>query len=60
MKAQRDFTILLMYQFEKMSTVQIYQYFEGTISLEYITDIVINADKDDSYFDKILNNYLVC
>jgi hypothetical protein len=56
MKAQRDFTILLMHQIEKLSIVQIYEYFEGFIH----TDIITNADNDDKYFDTILLNYLVC
>jgi len=60
MKAQRDFTILLMHQIEQMSIVQIYEYFEGFISLEYISEIVNIADKDEKYFDTILLNYLVC
>jgi hypothetical protein len=60
MKAQRDFTILLMHQIEQMSIVQIYEYFEGSISLEYISDIITNADNDEKYFDTILLNYLVC
>jgi len=60
MTAQRDFVILMMHQIEKLSIVQIYQYFEHTISLEYITNIITNADKDEQYFDTILLNYLVC
>ena len=60
MKAQRDFTILLMHQIEKLSTVEIYQYFESSISIEYITDILSNADNNDEYFDKILDDYLAC
>jgi hypothetical protein len=60
MKAQRDFVILMMHQIEKLSIVQIYQYFEYTISIDYITDIVTNADNDEKYFDKILMDYLVC
>jgi hypothetical protein len=60
MKAQRDFTILLMHQIEKLSIVQIYHYFEGSITLDYITDIVTMADNNDKYFDTILMNYLVC
>jgi len=60
MKAQRDFTILLMHQIEQMSILQIYEYFEGFISLEYISEIVNIADKDEKYFDTILLNYLVC
>jgi hypothetical protein len=60
MKAERDFTILLMYQVEKMTIVQIYEYFEYTISFEYISDIITNADNNDEYFDTILLNYLVC
>ena len=58
MKAQRDFTISLLHQIEKLSIVQIYVYFEYTISIEYITDIVTNAENDDKYFDTILLNYL--
>jgi len=60
MKATRDFTILLMHQIEKLSIVEIYEYFEHTISVEYITDIITNADNDEQYFDTILLNYLVC
>ncbi len=60
MKAQRDFTILLMHQIEKLSIVQIYHYFEGSITLDYITDVVTMADNNDKYFDAILMNYLVC
>jgi hypothetical protein len=60
MKAQTDFTILLLHQVEKMSIFQIYEYFEIAISLEYISDIITNADNDDNYFDTILLNYLVC
>jgi hypothetical protein len=60
MKAQRDFTISLMHQIEKLSIVQIYEYFEGFIHIDYITDIITNADNDDKYFDTILLNYLVC
>jgi hypothetical protein len=60
MKAQRDFTILLMYQVEKLSIARIYEYFEGSISIEYVTNLIKNADNDDKYFDTILLNYLVC
>jgi len=60
MKAQTDFTILLLHQVEKMSIFQIYEYFEYTISFEYISDVVTNANNDDKYFDTILVNYLVC
>jgi hypothetical protein len=59
MKAQTDFTILLLHQVEKMSIFQIYEYFEGSIHIEYIADIITNAN-DDKYFDTILLNYLVC
>jgi hypothetical protein len=60
MKAQTEFTILLLHQIEQMSIVQIYEYFEGSIHIEYITEIVTNADSNDEYFDTILLNYLVC
>jgi hypothetical protein len=60
MKAQTEFAILLLHQVEKLSIVQIYEYFEYTISLQYITDIITNADNDEKYFDTILMNYLVC
>ena len=60
MKAQRDFVILMMHQIEQMPIVEIYAYFEGTISLEYITDLITNADKDEKYFDAILYEYLIC
>ena len=43
-----------------MSIFQIYEYFEGSIYIEYIDVIITNADKDGDYFDKILLNYLVC
>jgi hypothetical protein len=33
MKAQRDFVILMMKHYEKLSIVQIYEYFEYTISM---------------------------
>jgi hypothetical protein len=60
MKAQRDFVILMMHQIEQMSIVQIFEYFEHTIHIEYITNIITNADNDEKYFDTILLNYLVC
>ncbi len=60
MSAQRDFVILMMKHYEKLSIAQIYQYFEGTIHIEYITDLITNADNDEKYFDTILLNYLVC
>jgi len=50
----------MMYQLEQMSIAEIYTYFEGTITLEYITDIITNADNDEKYFDAILYEYLVC
>jgi hypothetical protein len=48
----------MMYQLEQMSIVEIYNYFEGTIHIDYITEIITN--NDDKYFDTILLNYLVC
>ena len=60
MKANLDFSILLLHQLEKASIVDIYEYFEGKISIEYINNIITNADADEKYFDTILLNYLVC
>jgi len=60
MKAQRNFVILMMYQLEQMSIVEIYNYFEGTIHIDYITDLINKANNDEKYFDAILLNYLVC
>lgn len=60
MKAQTDFTILLLHQVEKMSIFQMYEYLKGSIHIEYVADSITNADNDDKYFDTILVNYLVC
>jgi hypothetical protein len=60
MKAQLEFTILLLHQIEKQSIDEIYEYFEGSISIDYIKNLINNADNDDKYFDTILLNYLVC
>ena len=72
MKATRDFTNLLMYRIEQMSIVEIYNYFEGTIHIDYITDLINKANNDEnilmqfyisilfanviSSFNKCLNN----
>jgi len=42
--------LLLIYQVEKMTIVQIYEYFEYTISFEYISDIITNTEYNDEYF----------
>ena len=60
MSASLDFTILLMHQIEKSTINDIYDYFNGSINIEYINNIITNADADEKYFDKILLNYLVC
>ena len=33
-----------------MTIVQIYEYFEYTISFEYISDIITNTEYNDEYF----------
>ena len=60
MSASLDFVILLMHQLEQATIADIYDYFNGSISIEYINNIITNADADEKYFDTILLNYLVC
>jgi hypothetical protein len=60
MDPKTDFTILFLHQLEKLSIVEIYEYFNGSISKEYIIVLINNADNNEEYFDEILLNYLVC
>ena len=60
MKAQLEFTVLLLHQIEKQSIDEIYEYFEGSISIEYILIQLRMPIIYDEHFDKILLNYLVC
>ena len=49
-------SIRIRYLIEQMSIE--YMNFEGTIYLDYITDMTTNADSNDEYFDTIPLNYL--
>ena len=60
MHPELEFSILVLYQLDHLTTDEIFEYFEGTISIEYINNLIQNADNNEQYFDTILLNYLVC
>ena len=69
MTAQRNFVILIMYQIEQMSIVEIYNYFEGTIHIDYITDLINKANNDENIlmqfymsilFAKVISSFNKC
>ena len=60
MNPEIEFSILVLYQLEHLTTEEIFIYFQCEIPIEYITNLLINADNNEEYFDKILLNYLIC